>query len=606
MTTDERTFAEQQTPARCRRALRGADGKALGVLLAFLAGGLAGGAALVFQAERVRAALREIGLPVPSGAASSGAAGAEGKKVLYWRSTMIPGEIKKQPGKDSMGMDMVPVYEGEDKAGASGVVKIDAIALQSSGVRFAKVTRGPVVRRVRAVGYVDYNEPKTAFVAPRVAGWIEGISVDTTGQEVHTGDPLFELYSPDLYAAQAEYVLALRRVKRAGSGPDAAAARSLLEQTKTRLRLFDVPEDQIQAIEKRGKPSRTVTIRSPANGIVTHKTALQGDYFKAGTRVYTISDISTVWVFAEVYERDLPFIALGQQATMRLSYLPGRTFVGRVTYVYPYLDPKTRTTRVRMEFHNPGYILKPGMYADIELAKVVVENAVLAPATAVLRSGERSTVFVWKGEGRFLPVQVELGLRGDGDVIQIRKGLKGGEQVALSGQFLIDSESQLQEAIRKMLEPPAPPPGPDAMKGMKGMKGEGDMSSHAGEKGAGKEGGDAPGAEHAGDHAGASSPAGAAAASVRFVCPMPAHAGILYDQGGLCPICGMPLIPARKRAGAPDSETLPVLFWTCPMPGHDDIREAKPGPCPRCGMTLIPVRGGPPKAAPTPSTPPGR
>jgi len=485
---------------------------------------------------------------------------------------MIPGETSKSPGKDSMGMDMVPVYEGDESASATSGVRIDPVTAQSIGVRYVKARRGPLVRRVRTVGYVDYDEPRTAYVAPRVAGWIEHIDVDTTGQEVHRGDPLFDVYSPELYSAQAEYLIARRQARDVGGG--------LLEEARTKLRFLDVPDDQVAEIERTGRPLRTLTIRSPMDGIVTHKTALLGDHFAAGTRLYTISDIATVWVFGEVYERDLAFVRLGQEASMSLSYMPGRTFLGRVTYVYPYVDPKTRTARVRMEFHNPGYLLKPGMYADVSLESVVVPDAVLVPESAVLRSGERATVFVRAEEGHFIPTAVKLGLQGDGDVLQIRSGLAGGEEIVFSGQFLIDSESQLREAIQKMLEPGTGNTVPMEMPMPKVGAGTAPVASS--------------------DAAAVASPS----ASLRYVCPMPEHVGVVYDAPEKCPLCGMTLVPFRGERSTGTSVPGPPLYWTCPMPEHSDRRAARTGTCPLCGMTLIPVYGPPPETPPGPKEPP--
>ncbi len=372
------------------------------------------------------------------------AAGSKERKILYWRAPMDPTEIYDHPGKSKMGMDLVPVYEDEVIGGVE--IKIDPVIQQNMGIRTAPVEKGPLVRTIRTYGHVTYDETRTATVSPKFGGWIEKLYVDFTGQLVKKGDPLFEIYSPELVSAQEEYLTAFRSLSKAEGGAD------LLASARRRLEYLDIPADQIRAIEKSGKVRRTLLIRSPFTGVVTHKNAVEGVFVKAGQPVYQIADLSKVWVEAHIYEYELPWVQVGQEARMTLPYLPGKTFVGKVTYVYPYLQRQTRDVVIRLEFDNADLELKPDMYADVVIRSSQEGEGLLIPSEAVLRSGERNVVFVTRGDGKFVPREVELGLEVDGGKVQVLSGVAPGEQVVTSGQFLLDSESKLKEAVQKMLE----------------------------------------------------------------------------------------------------------------------------------------------------------
>src|SRR5262249_41039178 len=274
-------------------------------------------------------------------------------------------------------------------------------------------------------------------------GRIEKFMGDGAGKGVHKGEALFDIYWPDLYSAQSEYVLALNQ----------GVTGRLKASARHKLKLFDVSEDQIAQLEKTRQPQRTLRVDAPIDGIVVEKNAVQGQMVEAGMKLYRLADLGIVWVQSQIYEQDLSLLKLGQEAEVSLSYLPDRKFRGRITYIYPTVDEKTRTARVRMEFHNPGLFLKPGMFATVELHAELERNALLIPDTAILRSGDKNTVFVALENGKFEPRLVTLGPRGDKDQYQILSGLKEGERVVTSGQFLLDSESQLREAIQKMLNP---------------------------------------------------------------------------------------------------------------------------------------------------------
>ncbi len=478
------------------------------------------------------------------------------RKIAYWKSSMVAGEIHKEPGKDSMGMALVPVYE--DEAAGAAAIQIDPVTEQDMGVRVDKVTRGPLVKTVRTVGFVDYDESTLAAVNTKVGGWVEKLYVNQTGVQVHAGDPLFELYSPELFSAQEEYLSALRNLQ-SKDVPAVPLSRSdsegLVRDARTRLEYFDISREQIVRLERTKKVEKTLTIRAPFTGIVTRKNVVEGQKITAGTDVFRIADLSTVWIIGKVYEYDLPYVRLGQEALMTLTYLPGKTFRGRVTYVYPYLEAKSREVSVRMEFHNPGYDLKPGMYATITLSGELAADAVLVPDVAVIRTGTRSVVFVQRAPGRFEAREVTIGARSENNYLQVLSGLSPGETVVVSGQFLLDSESNLREAALKFL-----PPG--KVESAQPIK----AATEQAEKAAGQP-------EEEG--------------KLYYVCPMPEHADILYDEPGNCPICGMRLVPVHRRSGHVEAPR--IAYWTCPMSEHSFVHKSGPGKCPVCGMSLVPV-----------------
>lgn len=475
------------------------------------------------------------------------------RQIAYWRSPMVPGEIHADPGVDSMGHDLVPVYQDEL---AAGTIRIDPVTEQNMAVRVAEVVAGPLRRTVRTVGFVDYDETALATVTTKVDGWVEKLHVDQTGVQVHRGDPLFEIYSPTLFSAQEEYLSALRN-RRLVEIPNLPRAQidseALVRDARMRLELFDVSEAQIRELERTGQLRKTLTVRAPFTGIVTEKNLVEGQMVKSGENLFRIADLSTVWVIGKVFENDLPFVALGQESFMTLSYVPGKTFRGRVTYVYPYLEEKTREIPVRMEFHNPGYELKPGMYATITLTGEVAAESVLVPDTAVINTGLRRVAFVAREPGRYELREVTVGARGEDGRLQVLSGLAPGELVVVSGQFLLDSESRLREAALKFTKPglvDAAPPG---------------ESASAGETAASE-------------------------GRLYYVCPMPEHVDVLYDRPGDCPLCGMDMVPVRRQAGHIE-QTL-ADYWTCPMSEHAHVRADGPGKCPLCGMSLVPVARG--------------
>jgi RND family efflux transporter MFP subunit len=467
-------------------------------------------------------------------------------------------------------MDMVPVYEEEAAAAESSIISIDPVTIQNMGLRTAVVTRGPLRRTIRTVGIIDYDETALAEVSTKFRGWIEKLYVDSTGKQMHRGEPLFEIYSPELYLAQTEYLLTLGSM----TNHEDASPETMRSAAMTKLRYWDISEDQIAELEKTRTPKKTLRVNAPRDGIVVEKMVVEGQMVEAGAKLYRLADLATVWVQAQVYEQDLPFIKLGQDAVVSLASQPDPKFRGRVTYLYPMVDEKTRTARVRMEFHNPGYFLKPGMYATVELSSELAPSVLLVPDLAVLRSGEKNTVFVALEGGRFEPRTVLLGPRAEGDYYAVLSGLSEGERVVTSGQFLLDSESQLREAIQKMRQPGA----------------RETTTTRA-----------APTT-----NAPTASPTTNAAPPVPekvvYICPMPEHVALEYEHAGKCPLCGMTLVPVTQETLAKIQPGGHVEYYTCPMPEHSDVHADKAGKCPRCGMTLIPVMVQPKTETPAVST----
>ena len=375
------------------------------------------------------------------------------RKIKYWQAPMDPTYIRNEPGKSPMGMDLVPVYEDET---ATGGIVIDPVTAQNMGIRTAPVERRDLSRTLRTVGLVTYEESRQYSINSKIDGWIEKLHVNQTGQMVRKGQPLLEIYSPELVAAQQEYLLALDSGRRLAESPFpeiADGARRLLDASRTRLSYWDISEKQIRELEQTRQLRKTLTLYSPYGGIVTEKKTFEGMRVMTGEELLQISDISSVWVNADIYEFEVPWVKVGQLAQVELPFVPGRVFVGKVSFVYPYLEPKTRTAQLRIVLANPGFELKPDMYANVRIETEPVANVLAIPDHAVLNSGKGQTVFVSLGEGRFEPRAVQTGVTNDEGYIQILSGLSEGEQVVTSAQFMLDSESKLREAIQKMLAP---------------------------------------------------------------------------------------------------------------------------------------------------------
>ena len=376
------------------------------------------------------------------------------REVLFYRNPMNPEITSPIPAKDSMGMDYVPVYANRQlTVEPAGTVRIDPVVVQNMGVRTSTVERKSFARTVRALGRIDVNEERILRFHPKVEGWVEEIFIDKSGEMVAEDDILLGIYSPKLVATQEEYILAL-------AGQEALTeftipevrrgAEQLVESSKTRLEFFDVPDHQIHELEESKKVKKSLHIHSPAAGTVINVGVRRGQYVTPETELYQITDLSDVWVYAEVYDYELPWIKVGDEVEMALASLPGEIFAGVLSYIYPYAEAKTRTTKVRIVFDNVNFKLRPEMLADVKIHADLLHDVLVIPAEAVVRSSDETQVFVDRGEGKYEPRTVRLGVS-SGNQVVVLSGLEPSEKVVTSAQFLIDSESKLNEAISKML-----------------------------------------------------------------------------------------------------------------------------------------------------------
>jgi len=376
------------------------------------------------------------------------------KKILFYRNPMNPAITSSVAARDEMGMDYIPVYEDGGSDAVVGTVSIDPTVVQNIGVRTTTAKQKTISRDIRTVGRVTFDEQRVARLHPKIEGWVEKLFIDRTGEQVSKNTMLLAIYSPQLVASGEEYLLALNNWKTLKDSPFAdirEGAKRLLQTSLDRLKLLDVPAHQLKEIRTTGRVPKALHIHSPFDGIVMNIGAREGQRITPETELYMIADLTRIWVQVDVYEDELPWVQLGDEAEMRLPAAPGRVFKGKLSYIYPYLDGKTRTNKVRIEFANSDLILKPDMFASITLNASRTINAVVVPSEAIVRTGARNQVFVQRAEGKFEPRIVELGLQSDGE-IQVISGINKGELVVTSSQFLIDSESKLKEATAKMLD----------------------------------------------------------------------------------------------------------------------------------------------------------
>jgi multidrug efflux pump subunit AcrA (membrane-fusion protein) len=377
------------------------------------------------------------------------------RKVLYWYDPMHPAYTSDKPGiAPDCGMTLVPKYADEQNGMAnmpSGTVTISPEKQQLIGVRTGKVERRRLARTMRTTAQLTADETKIAHVHVKVSGYVDKVYVDYVGQLIKKGQPLFTIYSPDLVATQEEYLISKRGEKYLGNSPYqevSAGANSLLAASRDRLRLWDISDEQIKKLDETGEVSKTMTFYSPITGFVTDRKAFPQTSITPDTELYTVSDLSTIWANADIYEYEVPYVRVGQRATMQLSYYPGRTWAGTVSYIYPTVDPQSRTVKVRIDFPNPNFELKPQMFADVQL-NINYGDKLVVPKEAVLDSGTEQIVFVAHEKGMFEPRRITVGSQMDGQVV-VLAGLKPGETIVTSGNFLIDSESRLKNAMAGM------------------------------------------------------------------------------------------------------------------------------------------------------------
>jgi len=378
------------------------------------------------------------------------------RKILYYRNPMGLPDTSPVPKKDPMGMDYVPVYEGDEPDSGGNQIKISVDKVQKLGVRSEPAAMRALDKTVTAAGRIDIDERRVFAIAPKFEGWVEHLFVNATGQPVSKGQPLFDVYSPELVSAQREYAIAseaVKSLKDAGAEPQDSMKR-LAESSLVRLKNWDISEDQIRALAQSGQSRRTLTFSSPVTGVVMEKKAVQGMRFMPGDTLYQIADLSSVWVMADVYEQDIASVRPGAMAKVKIAAYPGRLFEGRIAYVYPTLKPETRTIPVRIELANPGQLLKPAMFAQIELPVGSKGKVLTVPISAVIDSGTRRIVLVQRSEGRFEPREVKLGGRTE-SYVEVIEGVKDREPVVVAANFLIDAESNLKAAVGAFTSPPA-------------------------------------------------------------------------------------------------------------------------------------------------------
>lgn len=395
-------------------------------------------------------------LPLPETTSSSKSTPEE-RQPLFYRSPMNPSVTSPVPSKDAMGMDYVPVY-ADDQADQKvpGLVKIDPVMVQNMGVRTTMATLSTLNHTIHTVGRVDYDEQRMARLHPKTDGWIEELYIDTTGERVEKDTILLSVYSPKLVSTQQEYLLALTSYNTLKNSPIVdikRSAKNLLKSSRERLILLDVPSHQIRELEKTRKVKRNLHIHTTVSGTVIKIGARKGQYVTPQTELYMIADLKKVWVYANIYEYELPWVKAGDVVTITLAGIPGKTFKGQISYIYPYAESKTRTIKVRAEFDNSDRLLKPEMFADVTIQSSQAVQTIVVPAEAVVRSGTQNQVFVVHDSGKFEPHVVTLGIESDGQVA-ILEGINANDRVVTSAQFLIDSESKLREATAKMTSIP--------------------------------------------------------------------------------------------------------------------------------------------------------
>ncbi len=371
-----------------------------------------------------------------SGQQSEAATGID-REILYWVAPMDPNYRRDEAGKSPMGMDLVPIYADEID-GQPGVVAIDATIVNNLGVRTAKAQRGQLSQRIETVGYVAYDEDTVQHVHTRVEGWIEKLATKATGDPVKKGQLLFELYSPTLVNAQEEYLIALR-----------SANKLLLNASKERLAALGVTSSEIARLDKERTVRRRVRVDAESDGVIAHLGVREGIYVTPATEIMSVAKLDRVWVLAEVFERQAAWVKPGQSAMVQFDYLPGEMWHGSVDYVYPELDPVTRTLKVRLRFDNAARTLRPNMFARVTIQGDSVGEVVHVPREAIIRGGSVDRVVLALGEGRFKAQPVKIGIE-SGDRVAIRNGISAGELVVVSGQFLIDSESNIESALARM------------------------------------------------------------------------------------------------------------------------------------------------------------
>lgn len=456
---------------------------------------------------------------------------------------MHPEIISDEPGYCPIcGMKLIPKRDGGGSS--EGAIAIDATTVQNMGLKTQEVAMVELGKSIRLFGKVDYSEPLIRTVNVKITGWIEKLYIDYEGDYVENGAPLLEIYSPELVAAQREYLVAYSNHERLKTAEGTAISGSdqLMEAAAMRLRNWDISHDQIRKLVSNGEPARTMLIRSPYDGVVISKHVDPGDHINPGAIAYKIADISRLWIKAFAYEQDLPFLRLGQNATIAIPSIPAESFSATVSYISPYLD-RNRQAEIRLDTANPDLKLKPGMYAEVNIESRLPGKRMAIPLKAVINSGAKKIVYIDNHDGSYSPRLIKTGVYGDGDLVEVISGLDMDDRIVVSGQFLLDSESRLNEALI-----PAQAHGHD----------HGSSHNH-------KEKLETVEKELSGI----------------YTCPMPEHYHVLQYGEGQCPECGMDLVPVEQTDNAE--------VYYCPMEECGIVR-SEPGECPVCGMNLVKLK----------------
>jgi RND family efflux transporter MFP subunit len=411
---------------------------------------------------------RRMQMGIPDAAASpAGNQGKPARKIrYYWDPMLGPSSIADKPGKSAMGMDLVPVYEDEalgagTESSGGPEVRVESAVVQNMGIRMSEVTRGPLIKSIRTVGVLRVPEPNQHDLALKINGWIERLYADTEWMHVKRGEALYEVYSPDLQVASEELIGAMRALHAIDpAAPDEVRrqGQALVDSARQKLRLWDVDDEQIDKIAKATVAPPTVLFYSPFNGDVTDKMVMHGSNFQAGAKLIRIEDRSTLWLEAVVYEDQISMLAIGQEVQATVAGMPGKVFKGKISFIYPRIDPATRTVTVRVVLDNADLQLIPGQYVTADIVTRPVADAIQVPREAVIDTGTRQIAFVVRSPGQFDPVEVHMGLVGDDGRVQVISGLEVGQSVVTSGQFLLDVESRTTEAINKLRSAPTTQP----------------------------------------------------------------------------------------------------------------------------------------------------
>jgi Cu(I)/Ag(I) efflux system membrane fusion protein len=364
---------------------------------------------------------------------------ADEKEILYWVAPMDPNYRRDKPGKSPMGMDLIPYYANQDADHDEGSkVSISPAIVQNLGIRTSRAERTRLWRGIDTVGYVDYDESKVSHIHLRTEGWIEKLAVESEGDRVKKGEFLFDVYSPKLVNAQEELITALN-----------SGNKGLIRASKERMSALGISSNQIKQLEKDRNVRQRISIYAPQDGVVSDLPVREGMFVQPSMKVMTLGDLSSVWLLAEVFERQSAWVKADQSAEVSLSYIPGKTWQGKVEYIYPSLDPKTRTLKIRLRFDNPGELLKPNMYANVKIYGGATAETIVIPLEGLIRTGREERVIVAAGEGKFEARKVRAGVE-SGEYVEILEGVNQGDEIVTSGQFLIDSEASMRASMNRL------------------------------------------------------------------------------------------------------------------------------------------------------------